>query len=117
MRAGSESGLMFEFEIYQGANTGFDPAHTCLGLGGAVVLRLTSNIPRDRFFKVFFDNFFTSVPLMRYLKKREILSVGVVKGNRVATKKNPCPIMSKAEMKKKERGTVDECATKKEIYL
>ena len=83
VRASSDTGLMYEFEVYQGANTGFDPAHRSLGLGGAVVLRLTSNIPRNLNYKVFFDNYFSSVPLLLTLKNRGILAVGVAKGGSV----------------------------------
>ena len=47
-------------------------------------------------FKCFFDNWFTSVPLIVYLAKKRIRSQGTVRANRVPGK----AILSNAEMRK-----------------
>lgn len=52
------------------------------GLGERVVLKLARNLPVDPSSLIAFDNFFTSIPLMKALKKRGIYSCGTVRTNR-----------------------------------
>ena len=49
-----------------------------LGLGGEVVLRLTDHL-RNKNHKVFFDNYFTSFPLLEALQDFQIEACGTVR--------------------------------------
>ena len=57
---------------------------------------------------VFFDNFFTSIPLIENLKKKQIKATGTIRDDRLMG----CPIESKPIMAKKERGDFDYRSTK-----
>lgn len=67
-RAGA-SGLMYDFEIYQGKGT---CPETGLGFSGDIVMALTSELPEEKNFKVYFDNWFSSLQLSVTLKGRQI---------------------------------------------
>ena len=54
-------------------------------------------------FMVFTDNFFTSLPLIMELKKRNIFYVGTI---RLPRMKN-CPLLAEKDLKKKGRGVFD----------
>ncbi|XP_065582898.1 piggyBac transposable element-derived protein 3-like [Artemia franciscana] len=60
-RAGA-SGIIYDFEVYTGKSS---VSVTELGQEAEVVLRLAEEIPRNKNFKLFFDNYYTSIPLIR----------------------------------------------------
>ena len=67
---------------------------TCLGQPDLkpyanIVLRLIASIPRMRWYKVFFDNWFTSTDLQVTLWMQGIACVGTVRGNRLSGCKMP----------------------------
>lgn len=103
-----KSGKAHDFELYQGKGTGISEEHKSLGLGASVVLRLAENIPRFSNYKVCFDNYFTGFPLIRELQKHGILSLGVIKANRM----QGCIMKSKNELKKEGRGAMDSRTSK-----
>ena len=90
IRAGSESGYVYEFDLYLGKKVTPD-----LSLGEGVVLQLTERL-RDTFVMIFFDNFFTSPNLVQTLFDRGIYSIGTVRVNR----KNMPTFQSDKEMKR-----------------
>lgn len=104
----SSDGLAHDFEFYQGKGTGVDPNHAHLGLGGSIVMRLVDHLPKQHNLKVYFDNYFTSVPLLRELKKFGILATGTIRSNRLMG----CKLKPEKEMKKEERGSMDSRVTK-----
>ncbi|KAL4100682.1 hypothetical protein QTP88_020716 [Uroleucon formosanum] len=63
----TSKGLVLDFELYQGSDTPFDDR--TLGLGPAVVLHLTKTIPKGS--AMFFDRYFTTIPLMNRLNEIE----------------------------------------------
>lgn len=71
----------------------------------ANVVGLARIIPSNNNFKLYYDNYYTSIQLMVYLKTRGIESLGTVRRNRL---KN-VPFPSDAAMKSKETGTMYEC--------
>lgn len=71
-----------------------------LGASSNVVVRLARTIPSNCGHKLFFDNYYTSIPLIIYLKKRSIHSCGTVRRNRVQN----CPLSEEKAIAKKERG-------------
>uniref|UniRef100_A0A1I8N2Y9 PiggyBac transposable element-derived protein domain-containing protein n=1 Tax=Musca domestica TaxID=7370 RepID=A0A1I8N2Y9_MUSDO len=94
------SGIMYDFTLYIGEGT-------CesfgMGISSDIVLALASNIPMNQNFKLFFDNWFTSINLMIALRQRGILSVGTIRSNRL---KN-CALCSEKELQKRGRGSFD----------
>ncbi|KAM3850305.1 tripartite motif-containing protein 16-like, partial [Diretmus argenteus] len=60
------SGMMCDFDVYQGSNNGIR-AKSELGLSGDVVMKLASTLPEGQNYKIYADNYFTSVPLIQKL--------------------------------------------------
>jgi len=60
-----------------------------IGASGNVVIRLTKNVPNNKNHRIYFDNYYTSVPLMEHLYDRGILGLGTVRRNRVPNNQLP----------------------------
>ena len=100
----------YDFELYQGAGTGISAEHTYLGLGRCILMWLVENIPQNENFKVFFDNYFTSIELLLELKALGMYSLGVVKSSQMTgTVLNP-----KSSMQKERKGSMDSRVTEPE---
>jgi len=89
-------GYCIQLEPYQGAGV----TQSALGLGGSVVVKLVNTLPSDKYI-LYFDNFFTSLPLLEQLATNSICATGTVRVNRV----DKCPVMAVDEMKKQVRGS------------
>ena len=74
-----------------------------LGLGSSVVVDFLSLLSEEDKYKVYFDNFFTSLKLVDKLTEKKIGTTGTVRGNRI----EKYPITGVKEIKKKERGAYD----------
>ena len=74
VRADSD-GYMSRFEVYQGKGTGI--GREGFGLGESVVLNLCEDI-LGKGHKVFFDNYFTSLPILAHLRRNETWSCGTI---------------------------------------
>lgn len=95
------SGFSYDFDFYCGPTTlGEDQLD--LGASSNVVIKLAETIPKNLNYKLFFDNWFTSIPLLTYLTKHGILPLGTVRANRVPDFQFP----KESDMKKKGRGAV-----------
>lgn len=68
------SGYIYRFEIYQGKKEEAS-VQAQLGLGGRVVVELTAPLA-SKHHMVYFDNYFTSIELLHYLKKKVFVRVG-----------------------------------------
>ena len=94
------------FDLYMGKkeNEAIDTVLN-IGLGGNVVLNLIAkaNLPSNHNHILFFDNYFTSIPLMEELISRAYLATGTCKDNR----SDKCPISEKNFLKHQPRGVVD----------
>jgi len=75
----TSDGLIIDFEIYQGLTTPYPDKS--LGLGPAVILRLINTIPEGS--SVFFDRYFTTIPLMKKLVQLKIHGTGTIQMNRL----------------------------------
>lgn len=95
------SGFSYDFDFYCGAST-LEENELNLGASSNVVAKLSATIPKNKNYKLFFDNWFTSVPLLIYLTKNGILPLGTVRANRVPDLQFP----KESEMKKKGRGAI-----------
>ena len=67
------------------------------------MLKLSEGIPRNQRFRLFFDNWFSALDLMIYLKSIGILSTAAFRTNRL----KGCPITSDKELKKGGRRSYD----------
>lgn len=96
------SGFAYKFEIYTGTeNRNRLDTEPDLGASANVVVRLCRNIPTNEFYRIYFDNYYSSIPLVSYLATRGIYSLGTIRRNRIPN----CKLPSEKEMKKVQRGT------------
>ncbi|KAF9410214.1 hypothetical protein HW555_010651 [Spodoptera exigua] len=86
-------GYLIYGELYQGASTG--NTHPELGVGASVVLDLISKLPQGSY-SFYFDNFFTSLPLLEELQKMGHDGTGTIRANRT----EKAPLKDPKEMKK-----------------
>ena len=70
------SGFLYDFNIYSGKAE--EKCKSVYGVSWEVVLQMASTLPKDHNFKLFADNFFTSLPLVVTLKEDGIFFVGTV---------------------------------------
>lgn len=75
----TSTGTILDFEIYQGTTTNFSNRE--LGFGPAVIPRLVDTIPKENF--IFFDKYFTTIPLLNKLIELDIFGTGTIMSNRV----------------------------------
>ncbi|KAI4462111.1 transposase is4 [Holotrichia oblita] len=100
----TSSGYVIFVDLYQGANSQMEK-HSSLGFGPSIVLTyadvITSKINAS--YHLYFDNFFSTVPLLEELSRRKLKGTGTIRENRRAK----CPLPKNKEFKKKSRGTYD----------
>ncbi|XP_049270990.1 piggyBac transposable element-derived protein 3-like [Rhipicephalus sanguineus] len=92
------SGLILDFEIYQGKKSTLFQASS--GIGESAVLRLSNNLAPGT--QLFFNRYFISGPLLDKLAKKDISGTGPVMNNRIPKGVN---LSSESELKLKGRGT------------
>lgn len=74
------SGFLYDFDVYQGASQNKSSE---LGVGGDIVMKLTETLEGGKNYKIFADNYFTSIKLAMALKERSMFYVGTVRSNRL----------------------------------
>ena len=96
-------GYCIQFMPYLGAGSDGDPV---LGLGGSVVDKLVSYLPDQDGSKyhLVMDNFFTSVKLLKHLKKKNVFATGTIRTNRT---EKAAPLQDIKVMEKKPKGTYE----------
>ncbi|XP_065639463.1 piggyBac transposable element-derived protein 2-like [Hydra vulgaris] len=74
-------------------------------MGGNVVYRLTQSLPSGVNYKIFFDNYFSSIDILRLLKEKNFLAVATIRKDRLkdASKK----LLNEKDLKKAGRGSSD----------
>ena len=77
------SSIVYDFEIYTGKAPSSQDEILGIMMGGNVAHRLTKNLPYHQNFKLYFDNFFSSVTLMKFLKEYGILAVVTLRKDRM----------------------------------
>ncbi|XP_059057828.1 piggyBac transposable element-derived protein 3-like [Achroia grisella] len=95
----TSEGLMIDFEIYYGNNPVL--SHP-LGLGPAVVFRLIQSVPPGSC--IFFDRYFTTIPLLDELKRLGYHGTGTIMVNRIPDRQQ----ISFKEDQKMRRGDIDQ---------
>ena len=103
------SGMVYDFEVYTGASPkgNQDELGQNLGVGGNVVARLSSSLPINVGYKLYFDNYFTSVALMQYLQKKGIWAVATIRADRLKGAEKV--LEDEKSLSKKGRGSSDWC--------
>ena len=78
-----DQGYIYKTHVYTGkGESQEDPGmQKDFGLGGKVVLSLLVDV-KGKNHKVHIDNYFSSVPLMEELKRKEVLACGTIRSNR-----------------------------------
>ena len=102
VRAGA-SGFMYDFYIYGGKKENVDPEYQSLQKCTAVVANLCKDLPHHHNHKLFFGNWFTTLPLLHKLAKMGILAVGTITLNRIQN----CPLQSDRDLPKNGRGALE----------
>lgn len=104
------SGFAYNFEVYTGTENNPNnrlASEPDLGASSNTVIRLSRIVPENKNYKIFFDNYYTSVGLLTFLKSKGILSLGTVRADRVPNTKLP-KLKTQKEIKSVPRGTVYE---------
>ncbi|XP_049308566.1 piggyBac transposable element-derived protein 3-like [Bactrocera dorsalis] len=112
-------GYMINFEIYQGKNPRVNPKYEeRFGTCAAPLLCMIDEFSEEVQglpLSFYFDNLFTGIPLMIYLKKRGFQATGTIRENRIP---KSCPIPHKKDLRKQQRGYYESVEIKEEsIYL
>ena len=99
------SGLVYDGIVYQGKTTPLNvDSVDKYGVTGAIVIQLSGRVPPQLNHRLFADNYFTSIALIRYLSNQGILYAGIIRTDRLMQ----CPL---SNLKKSERGTIEEHVT------
>lgn len=96
-------GFSYNFEIYSGTENDSrfrKDSEPDLGSCANIVVRLCRIVPKNENYRVYFDNFYTSVPLQVYLAKNGIYSLGTVRRARIPN----CKLPDENKLKKENRG-------------
>lgn len=94
-----QDGLVYDFHLYQGKSTFPDYG---LGVSGNSVVHLCQTIPQDS--TLYFDRWFTSVPLLETLLRKKIFATGTIMKNRIP---KTADLASDKELAKESRGKSD----------
>ncbi|XP_051574810.1 piggyBac transposable element-derived protein 3-like [Myxocyprinus asiaticus] len=100
--AGSD-GVPHNFEVYTGKAVHL-PELPDIGASGNVVLHLAEPVLKNRNFKLFFDNWFSSVPLMLVMSQQGIHCLGTMRSNRLPGSS----MMLDTDLKRSVRGSFQE---------
>ncbi|CAK1592496.1 unnamed protein product [Parnassius mnemosyne] len=83
-------GFVHKFEVYSGSEKHLHiNGEPDLGPTGNTVVRLARIVPRRANHIIYFDNFYTSIPLVTYLAKEGIYCLGTIQSNRIPNNKLP----------------------------
>jgi len=96
------SGFSYDFELFAGTQTNIMPNNLpSLLVSSNMVVKMTATIPKNCNYKIFFDNWFTSLNLLVYLEKEGNLPLGTARLNRLIGLNMP----SEKEFKNMGRGS------------
>lgn len=106
----SENGYVSKFEMYQKSTN----VSAEFGVIGNTVLRLCEGLEMQNH-KLFLDNLFTSIHLIKYLQEKNIYVVGTIRKNRLkeAAKK----LIEEKRLKKRERGAISVTTSSENITI
>ena len=94
---------MYDFYLYGEKESNKVKPYIHLQKSAQVVAKLCIELPRHVGHKDFFDNLFTTLDLMIYLKKGGLLAVETISSNRL----QGCHLLSNKDLQKSEKGASD----------
>jgi hypothetical protein len=101
-------GYLVNFEVYQGLNPRRNVTYEeNFGKCAAPLVQMIEDMPcekRSLPYHLYFDNLFTGVKLLGFLKNRGYASTGTIRENRVP---KDCPLPAKKDMMKMRRGSFE----------
>ncbi|KAE8737607.1 hypothetical protein FOCC_FOCC016930, partial [Frankliniella occidentalis] len=100
--------MIYDFIPYSESTTfykiNFEENEVAMGFGAQIVIHLCRQIDIPESKAVFYDNFFASVKLARYLFTQfNLRSIGTIRSNRI----EKCPLKSDKDLEKEGRGAYD----------
>lgn len=95
-----QSGIIYDFLIYQGSTTELNPVYGSFGQGAGIIMQLSERITEENH-GLYFDNYFSSYNLFEFLMSKSIFAIGTIRVNRFFHPKLP----SDKNLKKKGRGS------------
>ena len=99
------SGLVYDGMVYQGKTNHLNEELVgTYGVTGAIVVQLSQRLASQVHHKLYADNYFTSLPVIRHFTAQGICYAGTVQQNRLMG----CPLSA---INKKERGAIEEIVT------
>lgn len=110
-----ESGIPYDFILYQGSTTEISAEMLNeFGFGASIVLHLSQRIPASaQGHTMFFDNFFTTYPLLEVLYDRNICAAGTIRINRFGQ----TSLIADKDMRKLGRGAMQEIRSMEKPYI
>ena len=97
-----ESGMIYDFYIYCGKDDSelkFKDLQKC----SHVVDNLSKHIHNKGGHKLYFDNYFTTLPLLHFLKSKQVCVVGTIRANRLTD----CPLAANEDLERQGRVALD----------
>ena len=61
-------GILYQFDVYQGSRKQKPKERSQNGVAGNIILDMTSRLEEGKHYKIYVDNFFASLSLVRTLK-------------------------------------------------
>lgn len=101
------SGIIYRSIVYQGSTTLPGDIQEQYAATDGLVIYLSNRIPDHHGHKLFCDNYFTSLLLLRELLQRGIFTAGTIRNNRL----KKCPLKLERELQKTGRGSCDSFVT------
>lgn len=104
------NGFSYRFKLYTGQENQDKyrlPSEPDLMASANVVVRLSRIIPENKNHRVFFDNYYTTIPLLTFMAKKGIHTLGTVRRNRLPN----CQFILEKIMNNQARGTAFEYIT------
>ena len=98
----SVDGLVYNVEVHTGKINPC-PNQPDIQASGNIVLHLLQHIERGKWYKLFIDNWYISIPLASLLMSQGIAVLGTVRSNRLRI----CKMIPDAELRKKGRGSME----------
>ncbi|XP_039286653.1 piggyBac transposable element-derived protein 3 isoform X1 [Nilaparvata lugens] len=111
------SGYLVDFSIYQGRTGSTDDAYDkAFGKSAAPLVRMLNDLEPCKVlpYHIYFDNLFTGLNLLSYLRDQNFHGTGTIRANRVP---KDCKLCSPNEIKKKERGFYDHSVSSDNIII
>ena len=100
-----QSGMMYDFYIYAGKENKIPAEYGYLSASAQSVAYLCMELSKHEDIIVFFDNWFSTLDLIQYLKCIGIKAAGTIRPNCL----RGCPLIPSKELKKQDKGPLDYC--------